>query len=32
MKLLNMTMDDITLALGEIMNMQTEASNLIGHI
>ena len=25
-------MDDITLALGEIMNMQTEASNLIGHI
>ena len=25
-------MDDMTLALDEIMNMQTEASNLIGHI
>ena len=32
MKLLNMTMDDVTLALDEIINMQTEASNLIGHI
>ena len=31
-KLLNMTMDDVTLALDEIINMQTEASNLIGHI
>ena len=32
MKLLNMTMDDMTLALDEIMNMQTGASSLIGHI
>ena len=32
MKLLNMTLDDITLALDEITNMQFEASNLIGHI
>ena len=32
MKLLNMTMDDMTLALDEITNMQFEASNLIGHI
>ena len=27
-----MTMDDMTLALDEITNMQFEASNLIGHI
>ena len=32
MKLLNMTLDDMTLALDEITNMQFEASNLIGHI
>ena len=32
LNLLNMTMDDITLALNEIIHMQTEASNLIGHI
>ena len=32
MKLLNMTLDDMTLALDEITNMQLEASNLIGHI
>ena len=32
MKLLNMTMDDRALALDEIMNIQFEASNLIGHI
>ena len=32
MKLLNMTMDDVTLALDVIINMQIEASNLIGHI
>ena len=32
MKLLNMTMVDMTLALDEITNMQFEASNLIGHI
>ena len=32
MKLLNMTMDDMTLALDEITTMQFEASNLIGHI
>ena len=32
MKLLNMTLDDITLALDEITNMQFAASNLIGHI
>ena len=30
--LLNMTIDDLNLALDEIMNMQTEASNLIDHI
>ena len=32
MKLLNMTMHDVTLALDKIINMQTEASNLIGNI
>ena len=30
--LLNMTIDDLNLALGEIVNMQTEASNWIDHI
>ena len=30
--LLNMTIDDLNLALDEIVNMQTEASNLIDHI
>ena len=30
--LLNMTIDDLNLALHEIFNMQTEASNLIDHI
>ena len=30
--LLNMTIDDLSLALDEIVNMQTEASNLIDHI
>ena len=32
MVLLNMTIDDMSLALDEILNMQTEASNLITHI
>ena len=32
MKLLNITMDDMTLALDEITNIHFEASNLIGHI
>ena len=31
-KLLNMTFDDLSLALNEILLIQTEASNLIGHI
>ena len=31
-KLLNMTFDDLNLALNEILLIQTEASNLIGHI
>ena len=30
--LLNMTIDDLNLALDEILNMQSEASNLIDHI
>ena len=30
--LLNMTIDDLNFALDEILNMQTEASNLIDHI
>ena len=30
--LMNITIDDLSLALGEIVNMQTEASNLIDHI
>ena len=30
--LLNINIDDLNLALDEIMNMQTEASNLIDHI
>ena len=30
--LLNMTIDDLSLALDEIVNMQTEAFNLIDHI
>ena len=32
MVLLNMTIDDMSLALHEILNIQTEASNLITHI
>ena len=32
MVLLNMTIDDMSLTLDEILNMQTEASNLITHI
>ena len=32
MVLLNMTIDDMSLALDEILNMQTEASNLFTHI
>ena len=31
-KLLNMTFDDLNLALNDILLIQTEASNLIGHI
>ena len=31
-KLLDMTIDDMDLAINEITHMQTEASNLIGHI
>ena len=31
-KLLNMTFDDLNLALNEILVIQTEASNLIGHL
>ena len=31
-ELLDMTIDDMNLAINEITHMQTEASNLIGHI
>ena len=32
MELLNITVDDLNLALDEILHMQTEASNLIDHL
>ena len=32
MELLNITVDDLNLALEEILHMQTEASNLIDHL